>query len=135
MYKRQKDGLAKTLGLKVGDQLEFVIAGEKVGMRILSLRKLNWDSMRVNFFVLSQSTVLGAFPASWITSFYLPPDNAGFVNRLVREFPNLTVVDVAAIVRQLQAIMDQVAQAVQFVFMFTSVSYTHLDVYKRQGCI
>ena len=114
-----EDGLAKTLGLKVGDQLEFVIAGEKVGMRILSLRKLNWDSMRVNFFVLSQSTVLGAFPASWITSFYLPPDNAGFVNRLVREFPNLTVVDVAAIVRQLQAIMDQVAQAVQFVFMFT----------------
>jgi len=114
-----EDGLAKTLGLKLGDMLEFVIAGEKVEMQVLGLRKLNWDSMRVNFFVLTPPAVLEPYPASWITSFYLPPDKADFVNRLIREFPNLTVVDVAAIVRQLQAIMDQVAQAVQFVFLFT----------------
>lgn len=114
-----EDGLAKTLGLKVGDQLEFSVAGEEVRMKVLSLRKLNWDSMRVNFFVLTPPAVLEAYPASWITSFYLAPDKADFVNRLIREFPNLTVVDVAAIVRQLQSIMDQVAQAVQFVFLFT----------------
>jgi putative ABC transport system permease protein len=114
-----EDGLAKTLGLKLGDRLEFVIAGEKVQMQVLGLRKLNWDSMRVNFFVLTPPAVLETFPASWITSFYLAPENADFVNRLIREFPNLTVVDVAAIVRQLQSIMDQVAQAVQFVFLFT----------------
>jgi len=114
-----EDGLAKTLGLKVGDMLEFVVAGEKVEMQVLGLRKLNWDSMRVNFFVLTPPTVLEPYPASWITSFYLPPDKADFVNHLIGEFPNLTVVDVAAIVRQLQSIMDQVAQAVQFVFLFT----------------
>lgn len=114
-----EDGLAKTLGLKLGDTLEFVVAGEKVVMQVLGLRKLNWDSMRVNFFVLTPPKVLEAYPASWITSFYLPPDKAGFVNQLVGEYPNLTVVDVAAIVRQVQAIMDQVAQAVQFVFLFT----------------
>ena len=114
-----EDGLAKTLGLKVGDTLEFVVAGEKVEMQVLGLRKLNWDSMRVNFFVLTPPTVLEPYPASWITSFYLPPEKADFVNHLIGEFPNLTVVDVAAIVRQLQSIMDQVAQAVQFVFLFT----------------
>jgi len=114
-----EEGLAKTLGLKVGDQLEFVVAGEKVEMRVSSLRKLNWDSMRVNFFVLTPPAVLQSYPASWITSFYLAVDKADFVNQLVGEFPNLTVVDVAAIVRQVQSIMDQVAQAVQFVFLFT----------------
>lgn len=114
-----EDGLAVTLGLKVGDQLEFVIGGEKVEMQVLGLRKLNWDSMRVNFFVLTPPAVLEPYQASWITSFYLAPAKADFVNQLIREFPNLTVVDVAAIVRQLQAIMDQVAQAVQFVFLFT----------------
>jgi putative ABC transport system permease protein len=114
-----EDGLAATLGLKLGDRLEFVIAGETVAMRVLGLRKLNWDSMRVNFFVLTPPAVLEAYPASWITSFYLAPEQADFVNRLIGEFPNLTVVDVAAIVRQLQSIMDQVAQAVQFVFLFT----------------
>lgn len=117
-----EDGLAATLGLKVGDRLEFVIGGEKVEMQVLGLRKLNWDSMRVNFFVLTPPAVLQPYSASWITSFYLAPAQADFVNRLIREFPNLTVVDVAAIVRQLQAIMDQVAQAVQFIFLFTLVA-------------
>jgi putative ABC transport system permease protein len=117
-----EDGLATTLGLKVGDQLEFVIGGEKVEIQVLGLRKLNWDSMRVNFFVLTPPAVLEPYSASWITSFYLAPAQADFVNRLIREFPNLTVVDVAAIVRQLQAIMDQVAQAVQFIFLFTLVA-------------
>lgn len=114
-----EDGLAQTLGLKVGDQLEFEVAGEKVAMGIVGLRKLDWDSMRVNFFVLTPPEVLDGYPASWITSFYLPPEKADFVNGLVHEFPNLTVIDVAAIVRQLQTIIAQVAQAVQFVFLFT----------------
>jgi putative ABC transport system permease protein len=114
-----EDGLAKTLGLSVGDKIEFTIAGEKVAMDVVGLRKLDWDTMRVNFFVLTPPAVLEPYPASWITSFYLSENKADFINRLIREFPNLTVVDVAAIVRQLRSIMDQVAQAVQFVFLFT----------------
>lgn len=117
-----EEGLAKTLGLKVGDRLEFSVGGETVGMQILNLRKLNWDSMRVNFFVLTPPELLHAFPASWITSFHLPSANGTFVSQLVRAFPNLTVIDVGAILRQLQHIMDQVAQAVQFVFLFTLIA-------------
>lgn len=112
-------GLASTLGLKPGDRLDFVIAGEQVTMQVVGLRKLNWDSMRVNFFVLTVPAVLKPYPASWITSFYLAPEKAGFVDRLVARFPNLTVVDVAAIVQQLLSTLNRVAQAVQFVFLFT----------------
>ena len=114
-----EDGLAKTLGLKNGDRLEFSVAGESVEMHVVGLRKLNWDSMRVNFFVLTPPAILEPYPASWISSFYLAPEQSAFVNQLIHAYPNLTVVDVAAIVRQLQSIMDQVAQAVQFVFLFT----------------
>ena len=74
--------------------------------------------MRVNFFVMSPPGVLESFPASYITSFHLPAEQAGVINELVREFPNLTVIDVAALVRQLQATLDQVARAVQLVFGF-----------------
>lgn len=112
-------GLAQTLGLQVGDRLEFNVAGEPVRMRVVGLRKLSWDSMRVNFFVITPPALLEDYPTSWISSFYLPPGQDDFVNGLVRAFPNLTVIDVAAIVRQLQAIMDQVATAVQFIFLFT----------------
>jgi hypothetical protein len=82
------------------------------------MRKLDWDSMRVNFFVMSPPGVLENFPVSYITSFHLPAEQAGAIPELVRAFPNLTVIDVAALVRQLHATIDQVARAVQLVFGF-----------------
>lgn len=117
-----EEGLARTLGIKIGDRLEFVIAGNPVAVDVVALRKLDWDSMRVNFYVLTPSRVLEDFPASYITSFFLPPGSDDRTHELVREFPNLTVIDVAAIVRQLQSVMSQVAGAVQFVFLFTLVA-------------
>ncbi|MDK9705096.1 MAG: FtsX-like permease family protein [Sulfuritalea sp.] len=113
-----EQGLADTLNLKLGDRLTYDIAGNRVEAVITSLRKLDWDSMRVNFFVMSPPGVLDDFPASYITSFHLPADKAGVIPELVRAFPNLTVIDVAALVRQLHATIDQVARAVQLVFGF-----------------
>lgn len=114
-----EEGLAKTLKLRIGDMLEFDIAGTPVVVRISSLRKLDWDSMRVNFFVLTPPGVLEKQPQSMITSFHLPEGQEGFIATLVQRFPNLTVIDVGQILRQLRAVIDQVAQAVQFVFLFT----------------
>ncbi|MBY0341783.1 MAG: ABC transporter permease [Rhodocyclaceae bacterium] len=114
-----EEGLAKTLKLRIGDMLEFDIAGTPVAVRISSLRKLDWDSMRVNFFVLTPPGVLEKQPQSMITSFHLPEGQEGFIATLVQRFPNLTVIDVGQILRQLRAVIDQVAQAVQFVFLFT----------------
>jgi len=113
-----EQGLAETLHLMVGDKLAYEIAGQRLEGEVTSLRKLDWDSMRVNFFVMTPPAVLERFPSSDITSFYLPTDRAGVINELVREFPNLTVIDVGVLVRQLQATLDQVARAVQVVFGF-----------------
>jgi len=114
-----EEGLAKTLGIKLGDQLEFNINGENVPVRVVGLRKLNWDSMRVNFFVLTPPGVIDRYPASYISSFHLPSGKSDLTHQLVERFPNLTVIDVGAILRQLQNVMAQVAQAVQFIFLFT----------------
>ncbi|MCK9284624.1 MAG: ABC transporter permease [Rhodocyclaceae bacterium] len=113
-----EQGLADTLGLKPGDALGYDIAGRRVEARITSLRKLDWDSMRVNFFVMAPPGVLEPFPVSYITSFYLPAERTDFVAALTARFPNLTLIDVAAILRQLQETLDQVARAVQAVFGF-----------------
>ncbi len=114
-----EEGLARTLGIQVGDFLEFSVAGESKNLQVVGLRKLDWDSMRVNFFVLTPPGVLEKSPTSFITSFYLPPGGDDLTHALVGRFPNLTVIDVAAIVRQLQSVMEQVARAVQFIFLFT----------------
>jgi len=114
-----EEGLAKTLGIKLGDELLFMIAGQEKSLRVSSLRKLDWDSMRVNFFVLTPPGVIEDAPASYITSFYQPETDTGFGRQLVAQFPNLTVIDVAAVLRQLQDLVGQVAGAVQFIFLFT----------------
>ncbi len=114
-----EEGLAKTLGIRTGDELAFVIAGQETRVHVSSLRKLDWDSMRVNFFVLTPPGVLDGAPASYITSFHLAADQATLAQDLVARFPNLTLIDVAAILAQIQAIMGQVARAVQFIFLFT----------------
>ncbi len=111
-------GLAQTLGLKMDDLLAFEVAGQRVEARVGSLRKLDWDSMRVNFFVIAPPGVLDDLPTSFITSFHLPQARAEFANELVAAFPNLTLIDVAAVLRQVQSVMDQLAAAVQFVFLF-----------------
>lgn len=114
-----EQGLAETLRLKLGDTLVYDIAGRRIEAKITSLRKLDWDSMRVNFFVVTPPGVLESHPTSYITSFHLPQARAGLVNELVAAYPNVTVIDVASILRQFQSVMDQLAQAVQFVFAFS----------------
>ncbi len=113
-----EQGLAKTLKLKLGDVLVYDVAGQPLAGRITSLRQLNWDSMRVNFFIVTPPGVLEDFPRSDITSFYLPGERGDFINALLHEFPNLTVIDVTALVRQLQTTLDQITRAVELVFTF-----------------
>jgi putative ABC transport system permease protein len=111
-------GLAQTLGLKLGDRLRFDIAGQLREGRITSLRKVDWGSMRVNFFVMFPVSSMADVPITYISAFRAP-DKPGFDNALSREFPNITNVDVSASLGQVQRVMDQVIRAVEFLFGFT----------------
>jgi putative ABC transport system permease protein len=114
-----EQGLAKTLGIRLGDRLRFSIAGEEVSARVESLRRVDWDSFRVNFFVILPPGVLEHFPATYITSFYLPDDRGELLSRLVRRFPSAIVIDVHPILREVRAIMDRAALAIEYVIAFT----------------
>ncbi len=113
-----EDGLALSLGLKLGDRVSFDIAGTPVEGKITSLRKVDWGSMRVNFFVMFPLAHLPDVPTSYIAAFRAP-ESAGFDNALSRDFPNITNVDVSASIGQVQRVLDQVIRAVEFLFGFT----------------
>ncbi len=112
-------GLAKSLRLNLGDTLEFDVAGQPVSVLVTSIRRVDWDSMRANFFAILTPAALKDAPRTWMTAFHLKPEQSGVVQSLVGQFPNLTVFDVGAILAQLQSILDKVAVAVQGLFVFS----------------
>jgi putative ABC transport system permease protein len=114
-----EQGLAETLGIRLGDALTFDVAGAPVTARVTNLRHVDWDTFNVNFFVVAPPGVLESYPATYVTSFYLAPGNAALLASLVREFPNVLLIDVAQVMGQVQKMMEQVSRAVQFIFLFT----------------
>ena len=117
-----EEGIAKTLGIKLGDELTYDVAGRRFAATVTSLRRVQWDSMRVNFFVIGTPDLLRDYPASYLSSFYLPTDRVRAGDELVRLFPNLLVIDTTAVIAQVRGIIEQISQAVSVVFLFTLLS-------------
>ncbi len=113
-----EDGIATTLKLKLGDVLRFDIGGQQTESKVTSLRKVDWGSMRANFFVIYPVSNLDNVPTTYLGAFKAPPTK-GFDNALVRQFPNVTNVDMTSTIAQVQRVLDQVIRAVEFLFGFT----------------
>ena len=110
--------VATTLGLKLGDTLKFDIGGMPVESKITSVRKVDWGSMRANFYMIYPVASLPNVPTTYMTAFRAP-EAKGFDNALVRQFPNITNVDMSQALSQVQRVLDQVIGAVEFLFGFT----------------
>ena len=113
-----EDGIAQTLGLHLGDTLVFDIGGVRHSARLTSLRKVDWGSMRANFFIMFPVASVPDVPTTYMAA-YRAPAQAGFDNALLRQFPNITNVDLDSTIAQVQRVLDQVIRAVEFLFAFT----------------
>ncbi len=110
---------AAALGMQIGDILTYRVGDRDVALRIASLRAVSWDSFRPNFFLLTPADVLGLESATFIGSVFVPPANDQYVTRLVEQFPNLTDIDIGAILDQVRRLLQRLNHAMQFVFLFT----------------
>ncbi|TWT22540.1 FtsX-like permease family protein [Luteimonas marina] len=114
-----EEEFAADLGWKVGDRIAFDIAGQRLEAPITSLRSVDWESFQPNFFVLASPGALDGYPASHITAVQVPPEATRFTADLVQRFPNLSVIDVDAVLAQVRSTADQVSTVVQVVFWFS----------------
>ncbi|MGB5210263.1 MAG: FtsX-like permease family protein [Gammaproteobacteria bacterium] len=109
---------ARDVGIELGDELDFDVAGEAFSARVTSLRTVQWDSFRPNFFMLFSPGTLEEFPRTHIGSLFVDDSRDQLVLDLVRQFPSITVIDIDAVMGQVRRVMDQAALAVQYVFLF-----------------
>lgn len=111
------------LKLKLGDHLTLDFAGQPLELEVRAVRDIKWDSFKPNFFLVTPPGVLddpalGA-PLQWITSFYLPTGQRGLLRELIREFPNVTAIDLDAALAQVRGIVGRIVSALEFIFLFT----------------
>ena len=113
-----EEGFAESLGWALGDRIAFDIAGRRIEGRVTSLREVEWESFRPNFFVLFSPGALDGYPASWITAVSVPQGDTAFTRELVQRYPNVSVIDVDAVLTQVRNTADQVSTVVEVVFWF-----------------
>ncbi|MFT4520926.1 MAG: putative ABC transport system permease protein [Halioglobus sp.] len=106
---------AERLGIKVGDTLGFLVGSQPLEARVTSIRNLDWQSMRPNFFLIFPPKLLAAFPATFMTSFHLEREDKVFLNRFIRSFPTVTVIEMDIVVEQIRSIVSQVSAAIELV--------------------
>jgi len=117
-----EEEFAGRLGWKIGDRIAFDIAGQPFEATITSLRSVEWESFRPNFFVIASPGSMDGMPASHITAVSVPPERTRFTADLVERFPNLSVVDIDAVLKQVRSTADQVSTVVEVVFYFSLVA-------------
>ncbi len=113
-----EEKLAKNLGIELGDELTFTIAGDTLRARVASIRTVQWDSFHPNFYMIFQPGALAAYPATYLTSFHLAPDQKPLLTALVRAFPSVTVLEMDQVLAQVRTILKQVTAAVELVLAF-----------------
>ena len=114
-----EERFAEQMGWKIGDRVAFDIAGQAFEGKITSLRSVDWESFRPNFFVIASPGSMDGYPASYITAVSVPPERKRFTAQLIERFPNLSVIDVDAVLKQVRSTADQVSTVVQVVFWFS----------------
>ena len=114
--------LAERLQLKVGDSLTFTIGSQLLHVRLSSIRQLDWETMKPNFYMVFPPALLKQYPATYMTSFYLPAEKKHFLNAFLRQFPTITVIEMDAVIKQIRTIVEQVSGAIELVLGLIVVS-------------
>lgn len=112
-----EEEVAERLDVKLNDKLKFLIGAKEVEVTVTSIREVDWNSFQPNFFMVFHPSVLADFPATYITSFYLPTEQKLWVNELIRAYPTLSIIDVEAMIEQIQEVIEQVSVSIQLVLI------------------
>lgn len=114
--------LANELGIKQGDLLGFQVGDQQFQAKVFSLRTLRWDSFHPNFYMIFPPGVINKLPATYITSFYLSPAQKTVLLSLVKQFPSVTIIDIAELLSQTRHIIASITQAIEYILGFTLLS-------------
>ena len=114
--------LANRMEVGLGDNLSFLVGSESLNVTITSIRELDWESMKPNFYMIFPPGLLEQYPATYMTSFHLPSEEKRFLNQFIKRFPTITVIEMDAVINQIRSIINQISSAVELVLGLIIIS-------------
>lgn len=117
-----EQGVAERLDVNVGDKLTFQVGSEDFTVDVTSIRTVDWQSFQPNFFMVFNSYVLQDFPASYISSHFVPSDKVQTFNRFLAQYPTISMIDIEAMINQLKLVIDQVSIAIEFILVLVVIA-------------
>lgn len=112
-----EESFAERLGVNVGDSVGFLVGSQPLEAQVTSIRTLDWQSMRPNFYLVFPPKLLALYPSTFMTSFHLESADKAFLNRFIRLFPTVTVIEMDVVVEQIRSIINQVSAAINLVLV------------------
>ena len=117
-----EEDYAKGLNIDIDDIVELSIAGQTLKARVTSIRKVQWDSMNPNFFMIFDQPIDQQFGANWLTSFYLSDEQKTFINRLSKAHPTISIIELDQTIEQIKSIVNKITTAVEFILALVLIS-------------
>ncbi|WP_029407925.1 ABC transporter permease [Thiomicrorhabdus sp. Milos-T2] len=118
-----EQSIAELFGIKLGDTLTFNISGQNLNYQVTSIRKVDWQSFKLNFFFIIEPVETRSLPFTYISNFYLPVDDNEIAPHLTQQLaiktPGVLLIDVRKIMTQIQDVMNQASWAVSALYLFT----------------
>ena len=108
--------LAENLGIKLGDILTFTVGSEQFTAQVSSFRKVDWETMQPNFYMILTPSTLASFPHTYMTSFYLAADKKNHFNQFLKKYSNVMILEVDLILAQFKMILAQITEAMNYLF-------------------
>ncbi|MDB4837074.1 ABC transporter permease [Marinomonas sp.] len=108
---------AQEADIDIGDELTINIGGIPVTLPITSVRKVDWGSMRPNFYLILPKSALEDYPANFVSSLFIDDAKAQPFYKTMSQFPTVSILNVGDVLKQIQTIIGQLSNAIQLVLI------------------
>ncbi len=118
-----EQGIAELFGLKLGDQLTFSLNGFDVQTRITSLRAVQWQSLKLNFFFILKTPVNVDYGPTYMSNFKVDETQSRSLQKAIKSVsPGALFFDVSAQIKQVKDIMQQASDALSVMFYLALIA-------------
>ena len=116
--------ISASLNLQLGDPMVWNVQGALITTYVGSFRKVDFQRVQTNFLVLFPEGVLENAPKFFVqlTRFDDARQSAGFQQKLVGGFPNVSVIDLNLVIETVETILDKVSFVIRFMALFSIIT-------------